>query len=102
LSPGAAADRTRDGISERAKIDILGRAGSDIAADRATDDLDDQVDPDMTCYSPARCSTTGICARRRTIAGRSSLGARRSKVMLRARRIQTKSAINHCRAGHGP
>src|ERR1700730_2410575 len=44
LSPGAAADRTRDGISERAKINILARAGSDIAADRATDDLDDQVD----------------------------------------------------------
>jgi hypothetical protein len=44
LSPGAAADRTGDGISERAKIDILGRAGGDIATDRATDDLDDQID----------------------------------------------------------
>jgi hypothetical protein len=35
LSPGAAADRACDGISQRAKIDILGRTGGDIAADRA-------------------------------------------------------------------
>jgi len=44
LSPGAAADRPRDSISERTKIDILGRGGRDVAADSATDDLDDQID----------------------------------------------------------
>jgi hypothetical protein len=44
LSPGAAADCTGDGISERTKIDILGCAAGNIAAYGATDDLDDQID----------------------------------------------------------
>jgi len=44
LSPGAAADRTRDGVSEGSEIDILGHAGGDIAAYGATDNLDDQID----------------------------------------------------------
>jgi hypothetical protein len=44
LSPDAAADGPRDGVSKGSEIDILGRAGGDIAAYGATDDLDDQID----------------------------------------------------------
>ena len=42
--PGAAADRTRDGVSKGSEIDILGHAGGDIAAYGATDNLDNQID----------------------------------------------------------
>jgi hypothetical protein len=44
LSPDAAADSSRDGVSKGPKIDILGRAGGDIAAHGTADDLDDQID----------------------------------------------------------
>jgi hypothetical protein len=44
LPPGAAADRTCDGVSNRPKIDVLGGARGDIPADGAADDLYDQVD----------------------------------------------------------
>jgi hypothetical protein len=45
LSPDAAPDRTRDGVSKRTEIDVLGGACGNIAADGAADD-------DMTRYSP--------------------------------------------------
>src|SRR5206468_9654247 len=44
LSSGTAANGARDGISKRPKIDVLGGAACDIAADGAANDLDDQVD----------------------------------------------------------
>jgi len=44
LSPDAAADRTRDGISDCTEIDILGRSRGNISADGAADELDDQID----------------------------------------------------------
>jgi hypothetical protein len=44
LSSDAAADSPRDGVSKGSEIDILGRAGGDIAAYGAADDLDDQID----------------------------------------------------------
>jgi len=44
LSPGATADCTRDRISDRTEIDILGGACGNIPAHGAADDLDDQID----------------------------------------------------------
>src|ERR1700720_1867045 len=44
LSAYAATNRTRDGVSKRTEIDILGCVRGDISADGAADDLYDQID----------------------------------------------------------
>jgi len=44
LSPDAAANRPREGVSKRTEIDILGGARGGISADGAADDLYDQID----------------------------------------------------------
>src|SRR5262249_1659359 len=44
LAPDPATDRSGDGVSKRPQIDILGGIGDDVAADRATDDLHNEVD----------------------------------------------------------
>jgi len=44
LSPGPAANGAGDGVPKGAEIDVFGCVAGDIAADRATDDLNDQID----------------------------------------------------------
>src|ERR1700761_3383255 len=91
LSSDAAAHCTGDGISKRTEIDVLGRAGGDIAADRAADDLDDQVNKHSRhgVILPRSGDEFQPCARRRTIAApKANLRRSVGEVMLHALRMQ--------------
>ncbi len=75
LSTNAAADGTRDGISKRTEIDILGGAGGNISADGAANDLDDQIDEHSrhNVILPRSGVEFQRHARRRTITARYNL-----------------------------
>src|SRR3984957_14279659 len=77
LSPDTTADGSCDRIPERTEIDILGRAGGDISADSAADDLYDQID-EQSRHSVILPRSGVKCQRyvwRRTPAALDSLGA---------------------------